>query len=243
MNEKDPIDFSLTKTTTTTTLYPDGRVDKSSYLELIESDMDINASFFESGSSDSSLGNQRYFYNLIRKKYEDDYALSPGQFDLIKGCFEKLDKRDEYISTFVFRHYILDQVRERADSTMTTQADETAVERAIAAVDTDADGDIDFNEYLDFLYLFFAKRQNVRRRIVSVLNGRSFSHTRKGELTETEQACFFLFLKNFYGARAEEQLSKLTAVIASGAAKKGSLTYKEFANLVYPILKERLFVK
>jgi hypothetical protein len=226
LNEKNPIDMSLKKTTTTVTKYPDGRVEKTTYLEVIENEVDPNASF----DSNDSFGNT-HFYHLIKKKYEDDYDLKENQFDLIKSCFDKLDKRDDYINKYVFRHYIMDQVSERATKVTATERD---VNRAIDAVDFDNDGDIDFNEYLDFLFLFFAKRQNIRRRIVNILNGHSFSHTRKGELNETEMASFLAFLKSFYGVSKDEHLRSVS---------KKTVTYKEFANLVYPILKERVFVK
>ena len=201
---------------------------KSTYVEDVQNMM---SSSLESSSVKNSFSN-RSFYNLIKKKYENDYGLKENQFETIKSCFDRLGKKDDYINKYILKQYICDQIKERARVVIASEKD---VNRAIEAIDSDGDGKIDFNEYLVFLYLFFAKRQNVRRRIVNVLNGQSLTHTNKGKLSESEIVGFVRFLKLFYGTKGDLHLSK--------ARNLDEMTYKEFANWIFPIIKDRVFVK
>lgn len=189
-------------------------------------------------SIEASNSNQS-FYSLVKRKYQNDYELGDEQFDFIKSCFDRMDQRDDYVNKYVFKNYIIDQVRERGS--VMNNVSETDIERALDLLDSDHDGDLDFNEYLDFLYLFFAKKQNARRRIVNVLNGRSYSHARKGYLTDQEAWEFGVWLRNFYsggGARdKQEDFGRMRS------SRRQSVTYKQFVNSIFPSIKDHLFVK
>ena len=189
----------------------------------------LGSSLVESGSF-----RNRSFHNSIKKCCADDFGLEEKQFETVKSCFDRLRKRDDCINKYIFKEYICDQVKERAQVVIASDKD---LDRVIEAIDSDGDGEINFNEYLDFLFLFFSRRQNVRRRIMNVLNGRSQSLKKKGTLNESEIVSFAMFLKFFYGAKGDLNLH------ARRAKNIDRMTYKEFANWVFPIIKGYVFVK
>lgn len=112
---------------------------------------------------------------------------------------------------------------------------ENAIYRAIRAFNSNADGNITFQDFVDFFTLFFASKKNLRQKIISVLNGLEQHHFFNGNLTESEAKEFFKFLVHFYGLKNEEMTSFEYIF-------KSLQTYEEFADNVFPIFSENLCI-
>lgn len=114
------------------------------------------------------------------------------------------------------------------------RADEETIERALSTIQTSADSDeITFQNFLDFLYLFFASKKNIRVKITNVLSGHKRSHLARGSLTEREAKKFFDFLARFYGLKDEEKKKVKFDDLQS---------YLEFADKAALAIEEKLFV-
>ena len=108
------------------------------------------------------------------------------------------------------------------------------IDRTISAINSNADGNITFEDFVDFLTLFFALKNNLREKIISVLNGPKQRHFLHGNLTESEAKDFLAFLGRFYGLKEEE--------MESFHNFKCLQTYKEFADNAFPFISENLCI-
>lgn len=113
--------------------------------------------------------------------------------------------------------------------------EKNAIDRTISAINSNADGNITFEDFVDFLTLFFACKQNFREKIISVLNGPKQRHFVHGNLTESEAKDFFTFLVRFYGLK-EKEMGNFQFIL------KSLQTYEEFADNVFPIFSENLCI-
>ena len=123
------------------------------------------------------------------------------------------------------------------DRSRLIRADEDTIERTLSTINPNPDNSekLSFQDFLDYLYLFFSSKKNWRVKIVNVLTGHRRSHALKGHLTSREAQSFFDFVVRFYGIRDEErEKSKITF---------GDLqSYADFAEKIFPLFEERLFV-
>lgn len=222
-------DKSWERTTHVTTFYRDtGQSHTETYYEtFFDDESDTNQS---SDNDDDSLEEE-----TVRKRYEKNYELKGNQYDLLKKCFDKMEDNNNnkgFINQALLKAHIEVQVRERD---RLIRADEESIDRALSTIDKDEDANINFQDFLDFLYLFFASKKNLRTKVVSILTGHRRSHATPGKLNEKEARLFFEFLARFYGLEEEER----------GKVKFADTpqTYADFAETVSPALEEKLFVK
>lgn len=109
-------------------------------------------------------------------------------------------------------------------------ATEQQIMNALEIIDSDSN-DLDFDEFIDFMTLFFASKNNLKTRINNVLHGHQFTHSNNGSLTPEEADKYQKFLKDFYQSKnaVDETFNK-------------DLLYNEFATTMKPKLIENLFV-
>lgn len=112
-------------------------------------------------------------------------------------------------------------------------ADEESIANALHVIDVDSK-DLDFDEFIDFMTLFFANKLNLKTRITNVLNGHQFKHSRSGSLSPGEAIGYYDFLSKFFSVK--EPLDRTVTF-------NRDLSYKEFAGLVKPNLVESMFVR
>jgi hypothetical protein len=112
-------------------------------------------------------------------------------------------------------------------------ANEESIANALHVIDEDAK-DLDFDEFIDFMTLFFANKTNLKTRVTNVLNGHQFKHSRKGFLSPDEANYYYDFLCKFY-KRAEPDWTQMEFV--------EDLSYSEFARMVKPVLQDNTFVR
>lgn len=119
------------------------------------------------------------------------------------------------------------------DRSRLIRADEETIERTLNTIDTDKDENVSFQEFLDYLYLFFASKKNFRAKVVNILNGHKRKHLARGSLTEREARQYLNLMARFYGLKDEEKKKVVLNDLQS---------YSDFAEKVYPVLEEKLFV-
>lgn len=116
------------------------------------------------------------------------------------------------------------------------KADESTIDRTLDALGTD-EKQIGFQDFLDYLMLFFANRRSLRAKITSVLSGHKLNHLSRGNLTEKEANSFFKFLACFYGI--EKTINNIKTEIRFSNLQ----SYDEFADKVFPIFEKKLFLE
>ncbi|CAF0881976.1 unnamed protein product [Brachionus calyciflorus] len=211
-------DGSIDRTTITKTFLSNGDIEKEAYVETIFEPKYL--------SSSNSSCNKRDDEGS-RKSYQFVYEISLKQFELMEKYFKKLDKNG-YIYKEELKEHIKLQVKERK---RVCRVNEKQIDKAIDIVDATNDGYIDFNQFIQFMSLFFSSKYNIKKKIVSVLNGQSYSHFEPGFLQKHEASDFIFFLKKFYGFHS-------TRVV-----EDERISYQAFAELVYPLLEKYLFIK
>ena len=99
-------------------------------------------------------------------------------------------------------------------------------------IDSDSN-DLDFDEFIDFMTLFFANKTNLKTRITNVLNGHQWTHNHTGYLTPEEADRYQAFLYKFYNVKKEP----------TGVRIRDEMVYVEFAREMRPQLIENVFVR
>ena len=109
-------------------------------------------------------------------------------------------------------------------------ATEQQIVNALDIIDSDSN-DLDFDEFIDFMTLFFASKNNLKTRINNVLHGHQFTHTNTGSLTPEEAEKYQTFLIDFYQSKkgVDDKFIK-------------DLLYDEFSITMKPKLVDNLFV-
>jgi Ca2+-binding EF-hand superfamily protein len=172
--------------------------------------------------------------NLIMRKYQCDYNLKDKQYFLIKNYFDTYSSDDELIDRNLFQNHLI-KYSEKARIEL--KANENDIKNSLEVIDSDSNYFIDFNEFLDFLTLFFASKPNLKDKIISVLNGHQYSHSSAGYLNVDEAKSNFEFLAKFYNIKNENKNSFFTI------NQEEFISYSDFADLVYPYLEPYLYVK
>ena len=72
----------------------------------------------------------------------------------------------------------------------------------------------------------------LKKKIISVLNGHQYSHSQAGYLSTDEAQAKFLFFIQFYGVN--DQTIEFESEY---------ITYEQFADAIFNILADNLFVK
>ena len=165
---------------------------------------------------------------LIKKKYVHDYQLTDEQYQLIKEYFNRFQK-DDLIPKSLLKGHLL-QVLSNKKKVVAKEAD---IANALDVIDVDSN-DLDFDEFIDFMTLFFASKFNLKNRITNVLNGHQFTHAKHGSLTPDEADKYQTFLIKFFNSKSIECLKN---------EFKDELVYSEFAIYVKPKLVDNVFVK
>lgn len=169
--------------------------------------------------------------NLIQHKYKCDYFLKDDQYTLLKEYFD-MYASDELIDRNLFETHLIKYAL-CANRKETIHARDTDIKNALDVIDSDSNYFIDFNEFLDFLTLFFANKTTLKRKIISVLNGHQYSHSQAGYLTLDEANTHVTFLANFYQAPNPSGIEFDSELIS----------YDQFADHIYSNLENYLFVK
>lgn len=159
-------DGSIDRTHIITTYFSNGEFKTEGFVETIYDDNNTS-------SSNWSLEQE----DLNKKKYERIYSLKGDQYDLMRNYFKNLDN-EGFINKTEFRNHIILQVKDRLNIVRVT---EKQIDNAIDSIDFNKSGDIDFDQFLEFLCLFFSSKYNIKRKIVSVLTGRSNLHEENGK--------------------------------------------------------------
>lgn len=214
------------------TFFPDGSSHTDTYYETVFEEN--NYSTDESTSTATSMVDLTDL-DAARRHYEENYELKGNQYDQMRTCFDKMTKSSHqgegFISKNLLKVHIQVQVEDRK---RLIRADEQTIERAVDAIDVDADSNISFGDFIDFLYLFFSSKKNFKTKLANILNGHSHSHQRRGQLNPNEAQAFYSFLRQFYSLNPNEAVQQIF---------DSNQTYKDFADRVYPIFMDSLFVK
>lgn len=131
----------------------------------------------------------------LQFKFTANYQMSEKEFKAQKTFFDRIQGGGR-ASVKLVGKLLVQQVTRKPG---VIQANGDDIERALHAIDSDTDGLITFNEFVDLLQLFFAKSTNVGERIEMMLNNRSFSNLKSYSLSPDEAKSFVDFLDDFYG--------------------------------------------
>ena len=101
------------------------------------------------------------------------------------------------LSTRLIKTIMIQCLKQRKD----VKATEDDLNRILYILDADRDGNLNYNEFLELICLFFSKQNNLKSRIRNVLEQLSFKHERKGLLNASEANEFVDFLNIFYGKK------------------------------------------
>ena len=154
---------------------------------------------------DSIKNSDNSINNLVEKQYIDNFNLSKNQFNLIKSYFD-----DKQIDKNIKIAVLLDDVLEHAKQHESFKATRSDLYNCLKLIDTDNDGLIDFNDIIEFLTLTFISKHNFKKKILSILNSRKFTHQRTGYLNQNEAYDFLKFLKKYFPSRDRNLKKKYT---------------------------------
>lgn len=179
INQKNE-DGSVDRTTITTSFFPDGEIKQEAFVETI----------FEESFSSSSSSLEKQNSDSPKRNYQLLYGMTKRQFDLMETYFKKLEKNG-YIHKNELKSHILFQAIERKN---VCKVKENQVSQAVDSLDSSDDNSIDFNQFIQFMSLFFSSKYNIRRKIVSVLNGQSYSHFEPGSFKSIKKNSLINFI-------------------------------------------------
>lgn len=162
------------------------------------------------------------------RKYQRDYYLKDEQYSLLKEYFG-IYSNDELIDRNLFESHLIKYALAGRRELRVKNSD---IKNALDVIDSDSNYFIDFNEFLDFLTLFFASKYNLKKKIISVLNGHQYSHSQAGYLSSDEANAQYSFLAKFYNV--PDDLVDFEADYVS---------YIDFADCVYSNLEKYVFVR
>jgi hypothetical protein len=198
-------------------------------------------------TSDNSIN------NLVEKQYIDNFNLSKNQFSLIKTYFEE-NQHDNNIKIAL----LLDDILEYAKCYESFKASRSDLYNCLKLIDTDNDGLIDFNDIIEFITLTFISKYNFKKKILSILNSRKFSHQNIGYLNQNEAYDFLQFLKKYFPKRNKNL--NLNAKINSKIIKSTNdkyndceeddhiyfykeISYKNFVSRIAFYFNDKLFIE
>ena len=160
------------------------------------------------------------------------YNLSDAQFELVYEFFtNKPNETREALNKSLIQKLMSECLKGRAQ----VYADENDVDRSLSALSDDST--MNFEEFIRYLSLFFACKQNLAVRVQYYLN---FNHSESDTMLDSEAAAFAKFLKTFFGVdldkvKEEEEEEK--------EGEKGEIGVAEFVNEILPQLESNAFVK
>ena len=140
---------------------------------------------------------------------------------------------DDLIEKRVFKKHLIESIKAKKN----VNAAESDVDRTLSVIDSDLNEQLDFSEFIDYLTLFLANERTLKRTIMSTLNGHQFTNEHIGFLTTQEALEQVNYLYRFFGRIHEDEEAK------DYPRFEKDLSYEKFAELIYPFLKDYLFVK
>ena len=115
-------------------------------------------------------------------------------------------KNGSYLSNKFIHQLMVESLKERE----IVKANENDIQRALVTLDRDNDEQINLDEFFQLLVLFFASKNNLKSRILSILTNSSEKHQNKGSLTESEATKFIQFLNKFYARQLDDDENSKT---------------------------------
>lgn len=207
-------------------------------LQWVKSRISLIPEESENDSEEEEFDMNNY-EEFLKTHFESYYFLSGNQFDLIKSYFDELSQERDGISTEIVENHLISLM----DKKPMVKASEDDIRTAVNLVDSDADGEICFIEFIDFLSLFFANKDNLETRIIAVLNGHDETHKKSAKLNQGEANYYFGFLKEFFQVKSQSNENKFRKNYDHEITFNKELKYNEFAEMVYPYLKDNVYVK
>ena len=175
------------------------------------------------------------------RKYQYDYNLKENQYFLIKDFFDTYSiGDDELIDRNLFQNHLIKYSQNKARIEL--KANEADIIHSLEVIDSDSNYFIDFNEFLDYLTLFFASKLNLKKKLISVLNGHQYSHATSGYLNMDEAKFNFEFLTKFYNIQQDVNFFDLN-LEKQVEDEEEDISYSKFADLIYPYLEPYLYVR
>jgi hypothetical protein len=201
---------------------------------------------------DSIKNSDNSINNLVEKQYIDNFNLSKNQFDLIKSYFDD-NQMDKNIKIAV----LLDDILEHAKHHEAFKATRSDLYNCLKLIDTDNDGFIDFNDIIEFLTLTFISKHNFKKKILSILNSRKFSHQRIGYLNQNEAYDFLQFLKKYFPSKDRNLKKNFTKKLNSTNTNDKydgnedddhiyfykDISYKNFVSRIAFYFNDKLFIE
>lgn len=137
---------------------------------------------------------------LLRKdEVLNKYKISNEQFDLCREFFNER-KDGSLLNNSILRVLMREALKKRPQ----VKAEEIDIDRALVAVDGDQDDKVTFDEFIQYLLLFFSSKSNVENRIGNILKAKLSSET----LSANEAVQFASFLNLFYGQKTDSEQFK-----------------------------------
>ena len=180
----------------------------------------------------------------LKFKYTSVYKLTNDQYQSILNFYDQNKSSNNLLSTKLLKELLNGQIESRKDKLMASESD---VDRALKLIDSDSNGFINLNEFVDLLSLFFANKLNLAERIKSVLDNKSFSRLKPFTITANDATNYFEFLADFF-AKQESNEPKLlnfcniTKAYLMEPYFSQTVSNEFFADTVAAYLHESLFL-
>lgn len=127
--------------------------------------------------------------------FMERYNLSQGKYDLLKSFFDAYKTSSDLIEAKFVRQVFSACVQQRDGQ---IKASEQDLSRMINLLDTDNDGHLTFNQFVDLLNLSLARKGNLSTRMSQ------FLHTKNSDQLDQSQATKSLeFFNDFYKASSD----------------------------------------
>jgi hypothetical protein len=227
---KNNPDGSVTKTTTIVTTTPDGSVSTRRKVETTSAPKLIEESQ-PNEKAESAKQQQQPEQDPRKAEYEKKFNITGKQYDLLTSYFDNLNKKG-YISIDDLKEQLKEQVKQRKE----LDVDEARIQHALEAIDSDNDRQIDFDEFLNMMNLFFAHKNNIRKRILNLLENHKGAHQKEDTLSPGEAENFTSFLNRFF-SRPEEEINKNSPKFDK------ELSYKDYVKQIGSHFESLAFLK